>query len=293
MSLKSLLASPLAVAALSLAAGFAGPAVAQEAVTQDAAAQAAAPTAAPKLPRPEGYLAEAETPDTFHVLPPAPKPGSATRAEDLAVFKETRKLQGSPRWELATSDAAESRIIADMTCALGVELTATNAPHLYRLLSRLGRDAGRITNIAKNQFRQDRPFVATPGDLPICTESDRAEIGKSFSYPSGHVTWGWSVGLILAEAAPDRAAPILARARAFGESRAVCGVHWASDVSEGRTNGSVLVSVLHANPAFAADLAEVKLEVAAARKAQGEAPAGEAARCKLEADASANTPWTR
>ena len=40
--------------------------------------------------------------------------------------------------------------------------------------------------------------------------------------------WGWTVGLIMAEVAPDRATEILARARAFGEGRLVCGVHTLS-----------------------------------------------------------------
>ena len=44
---------------------------------------------------------------------------------------------------------------------------------------------------------------------------------------------GWAWALILSELAPDRADAILARGLAYGESRAVCGVHYASDVEAG------------------------------------------------------------
>ncbi|MFX8852512.1 phosphatase PAP2 family protein, partial [Acinetobacter baumannii] len=89
-------------------------------------------------------------------------------------------------------------------------------------LGRVGRDASSITNLAKDHFERPRPFIAPGG--AICTESDRAGLMKSYGYPSGHATFSWAVGLILAELVPDRATDILARARAFGESRVVCGV---------------------------------------------------------------------
>jgi membrane-associated phospholipid phosphatase len=40
-------------------------------------------------------------------------------------------------------------------------------------------------------------------------------------------------GLILAELVPEAASDVLARARAFGQSRIVCGVHNASAVEAG------------------------------------------------------------
>ena len=244
-------------------------------------------------PRPPGYLLPGDLPDTFAILPAAPRAGSAAKAEDIAAFRETRKLIGTPRWELARTDAVEANIIDDMACALGVRLTQETAPHLFRMLARLGRDASRMTNLPKDQYKQVRPFLYLGDKDAICTEEQRKGLGKTFSYPSGHTTWGWTVGLILAEAAPDRAQAILARSRAFGESRVVCGVHWASDVSEGRVNAAVMLAVLHAKPEFAADLAEAKLEIAAARKAQGTTPLADPGRCAVEAEASAHTPWAR
>jgi acid phosphatase (class A) len=47
-------------------------------------------------------------------------------------------------------------------------------------------------------------------------------------------------------------------------------VHWLSDVVEGRAMGAAAVARLHADPAFAADLAAAKTELAAVRaKAAG------------------------
>ena len=43
---------------------------------------------------------------------------------------------------------------------------------------------------------------------------------------------------------------ILVRARAYGESRIVCGVHNLSAVEAGRTNASALVAALHGSPQF-------------------------------------------
>jgi acid phosphatase (class A) len=252
-----------------------------------------APAAAPAYPQGEGYLTAEEIPDARQFLPPAPQAGSPAKAADIAAFRETRKLQGTPRWELARIDASEPGILDDMTCAIGARLTPKNAPVLYGMIPRLGKDVSHTTNLPKDDYKQVRPFIYLGDKDAICTEDKREGLRKSYSYPSGHTAWGWTFGLILAEAAPDKASAILARARAFGESRVVCGVHWASDVSEGRVNAAGLVSVLHANPQFAADLAEAKLEIAAARKAQGATPAGDPARCAMEAEASARTPWTR
>ena len=62
------------------------------------------------------------------------------------------------------------------------------------------------------------------------------------SYPSGHNAIGWASALILAEIAPERADLVLARGRAFGQSRVICNVHWQSDASEGRTMGAAAVA---------------------------------------------------
>jgi acid phosphatase (class A) len=100
---------------------------------------------------------------------------------------------------------------------------------------------------------------------PICVDKTEG-LAKSPDYPSGHTTWGWTVGLVLAEADPAHATAILSRARAFGESRLVCGVHNASAIEAGRTNAAALVAALHGSKAFRDDLDAVRDEIAELRK---------------------------
>jgi acid phosphatase (class A) len=115
----------------------------------------------------------------------------------------------------------------------------------------------------KDFYKRKRPFLIDRG--PICLPRTE-ELVKSFDYPSGHTTMSWVVGLLLAEAAPDRATDILARARAYGESRVVCGVHTASAVEGGRTTASAVVATLHSSVAFEAALSAARVELAALRK---------------------------
>jgi acid phosphatase (class A) len=59
----------------------------------------------------------------------------------------------------------------------------------------------------------------------------------------------------MAELAPDGATEILVRARAFGESRLVCGVHNLRAVEAGRTQRlDRSCAALHGEPAFRTDL---------------------------------------
>jgi len=101
------------------------------------------------------------------------------------------------------------------------------------MMMRMSRDVRSAVAGPKIKYMRPRPYLS--GNAPICI---RPGFGFRFSpdYPSGHATWGWTVGLLLAEVAPDRANPILARARAYGESRVICGVHNASSVDAGKRN---------------------------------------------------------
>lgn len=239
------------------------------------AAPAPKPAAPPAPPQP--YLSAADI-DTFQVLPPPPTAGTSRYEADRTVYLQTRKWEGTPRWELARADDSSINAIRGQSCAVGVELSAETAPQTFRLLLRVARDSSLVTNRAKDQAKRQRPYLIDEGNICV-VKSDG--LAKSWDYPSGHNTWGWSAGLVLAELAPDRATQIMSRARAFGESRLVCGVHNMSAVHMGWANASVLVAALHGNAEFRKDVEAARKELQALRRT-GAKP--DAARCAAEAE---------
>ena len=90
--------------------------------------------------RSSAYLSPDNAPDGLLILPPPPAKGSARAIADQTLFETTRKLEGSPRWKIATSDV-DTGPFDHFACALGVRLTAVTVPILARLLDRAGTAA--------------------------------------------------------------------------------------------------------------------------------------------------------
>ena len=219
------------------------------------------------------------------VLPPAPAAHSPRDVADRAIFRQTRALAGSPRWTMAQSDAnlATADLLADFSCAVGAPLDLDKAPATAGLMRLLGPDIAAAIGPAKTRYQRRRPYLVDEG--PICVPRTDS-LDKDFDYPSGHATIGWTIGLLLAMAAPDRAEAILARARAFGESRVVCGVHNASAVEAGRLLATAIVERRANDPDVRADLDRARAELAAARVG----PAQRGPACAAE-QPLLPTPW--
>lgn len=246
------------------------------------------PAAVPEI-RPgilAGYLQQEALPNSLELVPPPPAADSAALALDEEVSRRSLALRGTPRWELAIEDAnlMFPEAAGTFSCALGVPITEQDTPHLYMLIRRTLTDAGLSTYTAKDNYQRKRPFLVN--EEPICTPEEEDLLRKDGSYPSGHTALGWAWALILTEIAPERAEKILARGRAFGESRVICNVHWHSDVVQGRFMGAAAVARLHADPAFRADLEAAKAEVSTLR-AKGLNPTRD---CKAEEEALACEP---
>lgn len=241
------------------------------------AAPVAVDPAAPPI-RLRGYFTPQTAPDISRIIAPAPVEGDARDQRDRAIFLATRALEGTDRWRMAASDdlLPMSNMMANFSCAMGAEITPAKAPILAMLLARVGTDSGLANANAKNVFRRQRPFLRDAGNICV---AHRDRLALSLDYPSGHASYGWALGLILAELAPDRSVPILARARAFAESRAVCGMHNASSVEAGREAGAAVVAALHGNDEFRADMDRARAELAALRAA---VTAPDAAACAAE-----------
>ena len=160
------------------------------------------------------------------------------------------ELRGTPRWDLAIQDAelAFPDAADTFSCALGISVSEEKTPALYMLLRRTLTDIGLAPYSAKNAYERKRPFMVS--ETPVCKPEDEEALRNDGSYPSGHTAIGWGWALILTELAPDRAEEILARGRAFGESRNVCNAHWYTDIVAGRLVGAAAVAKLHANEQF-------------------------------------------
>lgn len=225
---------------------------------------------------PKGYLEAGEL-DVTSVIEPAPRRGDPRYETDRKIFRATRKLVDTPRWRLATNDVGTSvpAMLHNYSCAVGVTLTTENAPKLVSLLRRAGIDTNRRTTIAKEFYRRDRPFIMDRG--PTCQRPaalyDARNKRMSYDYPSGHTTWGWTWGLILSSVVPDRAQHILERARAYGDSRFVCGAHNESAVEAGMLSASATMALVQTKAAYQADLAAARAEMDALRNT-GARPAG-------------------
>ena len=210
----------------------------------------------------QGYLPMDDPLRTVEIVPPAPELGSPRQALDDEISRRSLALRGTARWELATKDAYLGFPGAQdaFTCATGITISETTTPQLYRLLRRTLADVGLASYSAKNAYQRARPFMVN--DEPTCTPDEEEMLRKDGSYPSGHTSIGWGWALILAELMPEKAEAILARGRAFGESRNVCNVHWHSDVVAGRMVAAAAYSQLHNNADFLAAMEASRKELA-------------------------------
>ena len=174
-----------------------------------------------------GYLHEEPPLDSAAFLPPPPTSGSAQQAADDAASEAMRVLEGSARWTQAAVDAElHFPPRANIQLCVRVSVTEAQTPALYRLLQRSLTDFGLASYPAKRAHQRQRPFLINGGE--ICTPDDREMLETDGSYPSGHSNW-LGLGADAVPACARAAEALLARGRAYAQSRMVCNVHWLSD----------------------------------------------------------------
>lgn len=239
-------------------------------------------------PRVRGYLTSDQTAEVVRIVPPAPTADDARYQGDMAIFRATRSLEGSDRWNLAQSDddLSITGLLHAFRCALGLTLTPDNVPELIRLISRANSDAGAAANVLKVRYQHKRPFQVAEGDVCVSPEG-KAALERSPDYPSGHTTLSWETGLILAELVPQAASGVLARAREFGESRIVCGVHNASAVQAGWMTATAVFAMQASSPEFHEDLDAARKELDALRAREKSKLSG----CEAEAKTLSKSPY--
>jgi acid phosphatase (class A) len=205
------------------------------------------------------------------IIGPPPAPGSASAAADRAAIAKTTAGIDGPAWKAAESQLHPSSdtVRDQIACALGRRIAVEATPATARLMYRAATELQVPIFDGKSFYHRDRPYVGN-ADTRTCDprslEPGSAETGGalSYSYPSGHAAYGELMAKVLGAAVPTRAAPLTAWGRQLGDNRVVCRVHWPSDVAAGRRLADAMFAQLAAKPAFQADVAAARAELAKA-----------------------------
>lgn len=242
----------------------------------------------PATARATGYLTASQTSDVIRIVPAAPNTGDPRFEADMAIFRATRSLQGSARWALAQSDdnLSVAGLLNAFACSLGLALMPENAPKITGLINRANEDPYMASDVIKKHYQHKRPFQLAEGAVCVSPQS-KAALERSPDYPSGHAVLSWETGLILAELSPGHAVEVLARARAFGQSRVVCGVHNLSAVEAGWLTATAVFAMQQNSSEFRKDLEAARTELASLRAAATAKPS----RCEEEAQLLAKDPY--
>lgn len=223
------------------------------------AGSAQAVAATPPADAAWNYIAARDV-DPGRILPAPPRAGSAAEAAELADVRRIVAAASPERLAQAHfDDEHEDPSIFDM--AAGASFAARALPATWALLRAVQTESDAATSMSKAYFRRVRPWGVDP-TLPNCDAGKgKSQLG---SYPSGHSALGYSVGAMLAELIPERAAAIQARAKDYALSRVICGVHFPSDTEASHVIGAIVVTRLLTDPRIAPMIAAARAELSRA-----------------------------
>ena len=195
------------------------------------------------------------------VLPPPPAPGSPEAQADVDAVHAAVAHRTSADERLIEADLPTTALrFADV---LGPGFTKGAVPLTVALVERAFEDAELVVIAAKEAIVRPRPYTLDPGLETLGRRS------PSFSYPSGHTTFGRVAAVILSAMVPERKSALFARGDAYGRRRLTAGTHFPSDIAAGELAGSVIADALFRDERFRSDFAAARLET---RKALGLGP---------------------
>jgi acid phosphatase (class A) len=196
--------------------------------------------------------------DPARLLPPPPAVDSVDAKAEFQELHDIAKRSSPEMIAMAKRDA-ENETPTLFNTAVGFDIAAL--PQTSKLLSLVAGEEDADSKVAKTYFHRDRPYAAEPS-LKTCTPIKPGKAANS--YPSGHASLAFSVGIVLASLIPSRSQAILARASEYAENRLVCGVHFRSDIVAGQQFGTILALRLMQNPQFQAQMDGARGELNAA-----------------------------
>ena len=218
-------------------------------------AQMASEKATQEVEAPALLAPDALRPEWFMPAPPA-----VNSVQGQAELAEVKKISSEASPEVraaADKDGATENVTFFADTVPGFDVA--KLPATKKLFDEIGNEEEQRTKIFKTFFARPRPYQVDPS-ITICASEGKGTT-KPNSYPSGHTTLGFSMGVVLANLIPEKNQAILARAKLYAEHRMVCGVHYRSDLVGGQALGTALALKLMEVPSFKADYAAAHAEL--------------------------------
>jgi acid phosphatase (class A) len=203
--------------------------------------------------------------DASLLLPPPPAPGSPRALAEIVELKDIAAHRTQAELEQAARDDKDETG-AFFASAIGPGFDLAKLPATAAMLADVGATEDAVSKDAKKFFHRDRPWIII-ADWQTCSPHKPGPAQNS--YPSGHATIVYSMGVVLASLMPDRAQAILERASVFAENRLVCGVHFRSDIVAGQALGTVIALDLMRNADFRKEFDAAAAELTAAHLRAG------------------------
>lgn len=214
------------------------------------------------------YIELDQLPKLINIMPEPPAFDSPEFANDVVRYcwgKQQR--QDSERVAQAIADAEwddHVKLYQLWKEAFGLEIDPANTPEIWTLLENSLATTDPMRKETKAHYKRQRPFERFDDTMPSHEED---ELRGEGSYPSGHSLRGWTISLLLAQIAPERADQVYKRGWDYCTSRVIVGAHWQSDVDNSRTAASIGFCALQGSEEFIAQMRKAQAEYTA--KTQG------------------------
>lgn len=207
------------------------------------------------------YYTTYEAPNGVNFLPGPPSFTDSRFSQDIYMYYFGKQVQKYDS-ERAAQIYVDVPYGADgirpfFSEILGGEISSSTYPHLNSLIN-YGVMTAAYGSKPKNTYLRRRPCVAF-NEEPYSTETLRS-LKTSYSYPSSHTLTGWGGGMLMAAAAPALQDTLLARMLRYSQSRVLGGMHWQSDVTDGRFISSACVARMLSTSLFKTHLSKAQVE---------------------------------
>ena len=209
------------------------------------------------------YLQLDQLPKLIDIMPAPPAFDSPEFANDVVRYGWGKQQRQDPdRVALAIADAEwddHAKLFLQWKDAFGLEINPTNTPEIWKLMESSLATTDPMRKETKAFYHRQRPFERFDDSMPSHEED---ELRGEGSYPSGHSLRGWTISLLLAQIAPQRAELVFSRGWDYCNSRVIVGAHWQSDVDASRTAASIGFCALQGSPEFIAQMKKAQAEYA-------------------------------